>query len=138
MTFTEKPRFYFTPNGVEYSLLCEYLSNHTIQTIEDEIILVEEARNIFKTNNKEKIYDFIMKKRIGFNTYNGQNYAYLACAMDFSIGVLYDEMNDKIILKHVYFNETETINFENLLYQLNQVRKLICNPLPPKSQCLST
>jgi hypothetical protein len=128
--FIEESRFYFTPKGIEYSLLCEYLSNHTEQTIEDEIILVEEAMEVFKTTDKEKIFDFIMNKRNGFDKYNEKNYAYLAGAMDFSVSVLYDEMNDKIILKHVYgnFNEIETVNLENLLLLLNQVRKLIYNP----------
>jgi hypothetical protein len=127
--FTEESIFYFTPKEFKYSLLCEYLSNHTKQTIENEIVLVEEAMNIFKINNKGEIYDFIMDKRIGFNNYDGKNYAYLSGGMDFSIGVLYDEINDKIILKHAYFDEFEIVNLEDLLLLLNQVRKLIYDSL---------
>src|SRR6478735_6290081 len=124
ISWTDDSKYFFTPKSVEHVLLAELLSHHTINSITDEIILLEEAIQVFNTNDTNQIDSYIMNRRMGY-TEEGM-YAYIAGSMDFSVGIFWDKDN-RLFLKHANgnFSETETVNLLDLSALLNETCQIL-------------
>ncbi len=118
---------FFIPKSNDYTLLAEFLSNHTFNSINEDIKNICNFKAILDKGDKERINEFLMRERMGYELYKGVFIGYIAGAMDFSVGLYYSEQEGYVFLKHIVIDEfpIEKISIDNLLQLLYKVREKI-------------